>query len=219
MGRFVDDTDYLIMNPHDAKTETVVSPLRSGLDGKEMLVLWEDKSDIDFSVFDDCSATRSKWCIEAAVAAIVMSIVLVWVIAAQLLPDDYRPIVTDLAILVPVIIGIGTIGVAITRWYRREVTKLLNERLGPVAQTVQHIDDAVNQRPPGAPTISVQVTQLSNRVDVLARAVEDLSIAGWRRAERIYELSEKAKIAVDKVEELTSLVRSVVEEKEGTEGS
>lgn len=121
-----------------------------------------------------------------------------------MIPDTWRPAVTDLAVLVPIILGLATIAVAVSRWHvhwlRGQIVAMLDARLGPIGDQVSSIDRAVNHQPPGAAPLVAQVQGL-------ARAVEDLTVAGWRRAERVEELARLITDLAVTVHDLSAHIR------------
>ncbi len=116
--------------------------------------------------------------------------------AAQLIPDPWRPVVSDLAVLAPLVLALAAIAVGVARaqvrWVRHVVEDLLDARLGPLDDRLAGIDRAVNHQPSGTPTLVAQVQGL-------AVAVADLTTAGWRRAERVEEL---ARLVADLADEI-----------------
>lgn len=121
-----------------------------------------------------------------------------------MIPDTWRPAVTDLAVLVPIILGLATIAVAVSRWHvhwlRGQIVAMLDARLGPIGDQVSSIDRAVNHQRPGAAPLVAQVQGL-------ARAVEDLTVAGWRRAERVEELARLIADLAVTVHDLSAHIR------------
>lgn len=116
--------------------------------------------------------------------------------AAQLIPDPWRPVVTDLAVLAPLVLALAAIAVGVARaqvrWVRHVVEEIIDARLGPLDARLAGIDRAVNHQPHGTPTLVAQVQGL-------AVAVADLTTAGWRRAERVEEL---ARLVADLADEI-----------------
>lgn len=108
-------------------------------------------------------------------------------IAVDLIPPSVEPAVTDLAVLVPTILGAAAILVGVSRWHARwlrgQIVAVLDERLGGLAASVDRVDRAVNHQPDGAPTLAAQVAALTiagadraGQVAAVARQIAALGV-------------------------------------------
>lgn len=105
----------------------------------------------------------------------------------NLIPPSVEPAVVDLAILVPLILGVAAIVLGVSRWHvrwlRGQIVQVLDERLGGLAESVDRVDRAVNHQPDGTPTLAAQVAALTiagadraSQLAAVARQIAALSV-------------------------------------------
>lgn len=114
----------------------------------------------------DSASGPARWCTRHPSPAVpAAAAVVAAMIAVDLIPPSVEPAVTDLAVLVPTILGAAAILVGVSRWHARwlrgQIVAVLDERLGGLAASVDRVDRAVNHQPDGAPTLAAQVAALT----------------------------------------------------------